>query len=196
MNQTFKLGIVLALYASVACACLALVYQFTEPTITAAKIAKANAAMKVVFTTASNFEQATDFTDEENRSVKAEKLFLAQSEGKTVGAVVQATGPTYDRATILIGIDLNQHITGIQFLSLTDTPGFGQKATEPAFYNQFSGLSAQKPLELNTDFDAITGATITSKGIASIINHGVRLTEIYLKKNGIQSNEQGGEHGE
>ena len=45
-----------------------------------------------------------------------------------MGVVVEATGPTYDKALILVGVDISYAVTGTTILELTDTPGFGQKA--------------------------------------------------------------------
>ena len=165
MKQMLKLGFVLALFASVACVMLALVNNLTAPAIAAAKEAEVNAGLAVVFEQAENFVKAADFVPDTATTIKVETLYLAKQGEEVVGAVVQATGPTYDKATILLGIDLNRTITGIRFLSISDTPGFGQRATEPAFYMQFTGKTADDAFVTGKDVDTISGATITSKGV-------------------------------
>ncbi|MBQ9270255.1 MAG: FMN-binding protein [Oscillospiraceae bacterium] len=49
-----------------------------------------------------------------------------------------------------------------------ETPGLGQKVTEPDFAGQFSGMAAQS-LSLE-DIDAVSGATISSRAAAAAIN--------------------------
>ena len=85
---------------------------------------------------------------------------------------------------MLVGIRSDKTITSIQFLSLTDTPGFGQKALEPAFKDQFNGKSANDEFAIGADVDAISGSTITTKGVITIIKNAVA--------NGLKVIENGG----
>lgn len=183
MKQIIKLGFVLAAYASVACVSLAVVYNLTAPAIEAVKLAKASAGMKVVFEDADTFSPVSDFEKDSASAISVNAVHTAQKGGKVIGAVIEAAGATYDKAVMLVGLDLNRTITGIQFLSLTDTPGFGQRAAEPAFTDQFKGLNAAKTLEAGSDFDGISGATITTKGVTNIINYAVWTAGDYLAKN-------------
>jgi electron transport complex protein RnfG len=194
MKQMLKLGFVLAAFASVACVCLALVNNVTAPAIAVAKEAKANMGMKVVFADADSFEKVADITKNAadvtalnntltTNPVKINSINLAKKGSDVIGCVIEAVGPTYDKATMLIGMDLNRTITGIQFLALSDTPGFGQKAAEPSWMAQFAGKSAVEPLEAGVNFDTISGATITTKGIASLINFAVYVGGEYLAAN-------------
>lgn len=183
MKQMLKLGFVLALFASVACVMLALVNNLTAPAIAAAKEAEVNAGLAVVFEQAENFVKAADFVPDTATTIKVETLYLAKQGEEVVGAVVQATGPTYDKATILLGIDLSRTITGVRFLSISDTPGFGQRATEPAFYMQFTGKTADDAFVAGKDVDTISGATITSKGVAQIVKYAAYVAGAYLADN-------------
>jgi electron transport complex protein RnfG len=70
------------------------------------------------------------------------------------------------------------------FMELTDTPGFGQKAKEPAFYSQFTGKSANDPFEVKGDVQVISGATITSRGVASILKYASFVAGEYLVQHG------------
>ena len=74
----------------------------------------------------------------------------------------------------------NGGVKSISFLSITDTPGFGQKAAEPAFYEQFAGISATSNFVPGTDFDGISGATITTNGVAKIISEAAKIGVEYL----------------
>lgn len=183
MKKILKLGFTLAAYATVACVSLALVYNVTAPVIERVKQEKAGAGMKIVFAQADSFVSVQDFERDAANQIAINALYTAKKDGKTIGAVVDATGPTYDKATMLIGLDLNRTITGIQFLSLTDTPGFGQRANEPDFLNQFTGLNAENTLEAGKNFDGLSGASITTKGVTNILNYAVWIAGNYLAAN-------------
>lgn len=183
MKEMFKLGLSLAIFASIACVCLALVNNVTAPAIAAAKERELNAGLAVVYPEADSFEAAPGFTPDTETSVKVTNLYLAKQGGQVLGAVVQANGPTYDKAEMLVGVTLNRAITGIQFLSLSDTPGFGQKATEPEWMAQFGGKSVDDPFVAGQDVDKITGATISSEGIAHLIKYAAYVAGEYLAAN-------------
>lgn len=59
-------------------------------------------------------------------------------------------------------------ILGVTMMENSETPGLGQKVTEPAFSGQFTGRAAAE--FTIDDIDAVTGATISSKAAVSAIN--------------------------
>ena len=65
-----------------------------------------------------------------------------------------------------MGIDENGKISGIEFVSLGETPGLGSKVRDEAdFREQFYGLTAHL-----LSFDAISGATFLSKGMKHAVD--------------------------
>ena len=184
MKNMLKLGLSLAIYASVACVCLSLVNMVTAPAIAAAKERELNAGLAVVFADADTFAPAPNFVADTATSIEVTNLYLAKKGDQVMGAVVQAKGPTYEKkAEMLIGVTLNRSITGIQFLSLSDTPGFGQKAAEPEFSNQFAGKSIDDAFSAGDDVTAISGATITTKGVSQLIKYAAYIAGEYLATN-------------
>ena len=184
MKNMLKLGLSLAIYASVACVCLSLVNMVTAPAIAAAKERELNAGLAVVFADADTFAPAPNFVADTATSIEVTNLYLAKKGDQVMGAVVQAKGPTYEKkAEMLIGITLNRYITGIQFLSLSDTPGFGQKAKEPEFADQFAGKSVDDAFSAGDDVTAISGATITTKGVSQFIKYAAYIAGEYLATN-------------
>ncbi|MCR4939561.1 MAG: FMN-binding protein [Treponemataceae bacterium] len=184
MKEMLRLGFVLAAFAAVACVALALVNNVTAPAIAAVKSEKLRAGFAEVFSDADSFKEVTDFAYTSSSAVSVEGLYAAEKGGKTSGVVVKVTGPTYDKATVLVGISSGKNITGIKILEISDTPGFGQRATEPAFYTQFAGKSAVSDFVPNTDFDAISGATITTNGFSSILKEASAAGLTYLEAAG------------
>ena len=72
---------------------------------------------------------------------------------------------TRDREEILSADGV---ILGVTMMDNSETPGLGQKVTEPAFSAQFAGKTAE-PLTID-EIDAVTGATISSRAAVSAID--------------------------
>ena len=189
IGEMIKLGLVLVCYAVASCAVLAIVNNFTLPKIKQNQIDKANNAMKQVFPSADSFEPVSDFEKSTVSVITLKDFYLVKQGGEVVGAIVQAEGPTYDKGKIIVGIKLDGTVEGMRVLELSDSPGFGLKANDPSFklasgvtfYEQFNGKNASNGFTVNDNFDGISGATITSKGIGDLINEATRSMIAYLK---------------
>lgn len=102
--------------------------------------------------------------------------------GALAGWAIQAVGPGFiDKITLIVGLDpAAETITGIKVIEHLETPGLGNKIeTKPGykFPTQFSGKSTSQTLEVvkrppqtDTEIEAITGATWSSRYVADIIN--------------------------
>lgn len=68
-------------------------------------------------------------------------------------------------------------MTGLDFLEQSETPGLGARIEEPWFKAQFRGrrgpfkLAPEGTSRGDGEFDAITGATVTSEGVRDLVNH-------------------------
>lgn len=80
----------------------------------------------------------------------------------------------------VVGLDANgEYLTGIEILKHNETPGLGARIEESAFKDQFRGKRG--PLSMHagsspapeTEFDAITGATQSSRAVLQIINQAL-----------------------
>lgn len=184
-----KLGLVLAVYAVVSCTVLAVVNNFTAPKIAQNQVEKVNAAMQAFFPgDGYSFEAVSSFESKATGTIKIEQLIVAKKDGVIAGGAAQVSGPTYDQATILVGMQADGTVTGLQFLKNTDSPGFGLKANDPTFklangqtfYGQFEGKNAKDGFVIGETFDAISGATITSNGVAGLLTAGTQTLLNYL----------------
>ncbi len=190
IGEMFKLGLILVCYAVVSCAVLAVVNNFTAPKIAQNQIDKANEAMRQVFESADSFAQISDFEPASTNAITISDFYLAKKDGKVIGGVAQVSGPTYDKGKIIVGVDTNGTITGMQVLELSDSPGFGLKANDSTFklpngktfYGQFTGKSAINGFKDGSNFDAISGATITSKGLGDMVSEGTQSLIKYMKE--------------
>lgn len=190
IGEMLRLGLILVCYAVVSCAVLAVVNNFTAPKIAQNQIDKANEAMRQVFESADSFAQISDFEPASTNAITISDFYLAKKDGKVIGGVAQVSGPTYDKGKIIVGIDTNGTITGMQVLELSDSPGFGLKANDSTFklpngktfYGQFTGKSAINGFKDGSNFDAISGATITSKGLGDMVSEGTQSLIKYMKE--------------
>ena len=189
-----KLGLVLCAYAVVACALLAIVNNFTAPKIADNQARKVSAAMQEFFPDSGlSFETVNDFTPPVVGAITVDEIYVAKKGNEIVGAAAQVTGPTYDQGSILIGMKTDGSVTGLKFLKLTDSPGFGLKANDPTFklpngktfYGQFEGKNAKSGFTAGENFDAISGATITSVAVSSLINEGTKNILAYFNQKGV-----------
>lgn len=187
-----RLGVILALYAAVSCTILAVVNNFTSPRIAENQRIKANDAMQAVFEGA-DFERADDFSTKVEGSVELSELYVANIGGEPAGAVIQVDGPTYESAKIIVGVRLDGMVTGMRFLENHDSPGFGLKASDETFklsngktfYDQFTGIDAKQGFVLGGTFDAISGATITSSSVGSLVAAGCDEIFSYFEEHGL-----------
>jgi Na+-transporting NADH:ubiquinone oxidoreductase subunit C len=103
---------------------------------------------------------------------------LKDEAGGTAGWVLTRTGPgLWGDITMVVGFAADrEHLTGIEFLKQSETPGLGARISEPWFKQQFNGKlgpfttvgEGEKAAE--NQFDAVTGATITSNAVKTIVN--------------------------
>ena len=190
-----KLGLVLCAYAVVACAMLAVVNNFTAPKIAENQAKKVSAAMQEFFPESGlTFETINDFMPPVVGAITVDEMYVAKKGSEIVGAAAQVTGPTYDQGTILIGIKTDVTVAGLKFLKLSDSPGFGLKANDSTFklpngktfYGQFEGKNAKSGFKAGENFDAISGATITSVAVSSLINEGTKNILEYFNQKGVE----------
>ena len=82
-------------------------------------------------------------------------------------------------------------ITGFKIVSQQETPGLGARITEESFQKSFIGKTVSNGIALSKsgsagphEFDAITGATETSKALQKILNNGFKRFFEVMKNNG------------
>lgn len=165
-------------------------YQITKDPIDKATEAANLAAYKKVF------PEAADFTSDEKMEAALEACnteLLSQNFGKVgvdnafnavdgsgsvLGYVITAhSDDSYSGVVqISVGIKEDGSINGIEFLEISDTPGLGLKAKEPAFKGQYAGKNKESLTVTKSgnagdgEINAISGATITSSAVTNAVN--------------------------
>ncbi len=93
-------------------------------------------------------------------------LYAAKKAGADVGQVATASAQGFGGPVeVTVGLDLSGSIAGLYVggKGFAETAGFGAKAQEAAFTDQFMGKTT--PLSYGSGVDAISGATITSDAV-------------------------------
>jgi len=67
----------------------------------------------------------------------------------------------------LLALDAEHRIAGVRVLEHREDPGLGELATRPAFLEQFVGLDQDSSFSIGAGIQAVTGATISSRALAT-----------------------------
>lgn len=169
---------------------LGFIYQLTKAPIEKAMMAAKSGAYKQVFADASEFkmnDEESAMIEEVNKELASQSfgnvrideiVDVLDTSGNVIGYVIGSTSADAygGELSISVGITKENIINGIAFLSISETPGLGMRATEEEFYSQFAGkkgntLSVTKSgSAAETEINAISGATITSKAVTNAVN--------------------------
>jgi electron transport complex protein RnfG len=81
----------------------------------------------------------------------------------------------------MVGLNPEEEVlTGMTVLSHLETPGLGARIEEDWFKEQFKGKSIHDKFVAKQDIDAITGATISSNAVGSIIKNTIeKVYQVY-----------------
>ena len=106
-------------------------------------------------------------------------IYEAQVNGETVGyAVTVSASGSQGTIEMMVGVDTAGTVTGVSIVSHSETSGIGTKVmgNDPldsgvGVLDQFVGKSAADgTLSVGTNVDAITGATVSTRGITTGVN--------------------------
>jgi electron transport complex protein RnfG len=154
MNETIKLGLTLMIVTLIASLALALTNHYTSEKIEMQKEFVIKESLDKVIT-------ADSFKEEE-------LYYDAYDKDLFVGRVLKVEVPGYSSTiNALVGINLENEITGIDIISHQETPGLGADIEKDDFLAQFIGKTKDS-LKIKKDggeIDGITGATISSRAI-------------------------------
>ena len=133
-------------------------------------------ARQCVLPKAKQFEEVSDFKGE--GIVK--NVFEGKDGDKKVGYCVSVTPSGYGgEMEIMVGVDDDLKIAGIEIVSSSETAGLGKNASKESFKSQFVGLTKEitvkknAPDKNNNEIQALSGATITSNAVSSGANAAI-----------------------
>lgn len=158
MNETTRMTLVLVFICILSAIALSITYEKTNPVIEERKAAILKASLNEVFPSES-FEEAE--VSEELSAKNVKQMFQAKD-----GLILLIEQPGFQsNIKVLVGIDtIKKQITNIKILEHLETPGLGSRIEEPDFLSQFTNQKLEEQ-----EFDAITGATISSQSVIDAV---------------------------
>lgn len=181
-----KLTVTLFLTCVVVAGLLGAVNMVTEDKIAAINLEKTQTAMKAVVADPDNstFSDALELTADMTDAALAGGGTLTEAYEVLVGGApaghalkVVASG-SQGSIEMMVGLDADGVVTGVSVVKHAETAGIGTKVidNEPnnkgvGVLDQFVGKSAADgTLNVGSNVDAITGATVSTKGITAGVN--------------------------
>jgi electron transport complex protein RnfG len=164
---------------------LAVTNSVTAPKIEQLQIEIANRTKAEVLSVATSFS--------EEKTVELNKVTYTYYEGyddskNVVGYVFTTSAKGYGGDIVtMVGVKADGVVSGLDFLSISETAGLGMNADSDDFKSQFVGKSGvigvNKTTSSDNEIQALTGASITSKAVTEAVNIALELYE-EVGKNG------------
>ena len=185
-----KVAGTLTVISLIVAALLGLVDNVTADKIAAIDAENTRIAMSAVVPEGSEFTDKLDIPEAVAAAASAQGGTLSELYGVTNGgaeagyvAKVAASG-SQGTITMMVGIDANGAITGISVVSHSETSGIGTKVVEnkpnaagTPVLDQFVGMSGAGTLAVGSNITAISGATVSTKGINTGVNAALAAVE-------------------
>ena len=185
-----KVAGTLTVISLVVAALLGLVDNVTADKIAAIDAENTRIAMSAVAPEGSEFGDKLDITDDMTAAAASQggklvELYPMTTAGADNGYVmkISASG-SQGTITMMVGIDANGAITGISVVSHSETSGIGTKVVEnkpnaagTPVLDQFVGMSGAGTLAVGSNITAISGATVSTKGITMGANAALAAVE-------------------
>ena len=196
MDPKYIIELTVKLFATcvVVAGLLGVVNKVTEPNITAINKAKTEEAMKAVVADADN----STFSDPLEITAEMEAAAASAGASVTEAYAVEAGGAAAGHALkivasgsqgnieMMVGLDADGAVTGVSVVKNSETAGIGSKVmdNEPnakgvGVLDQFIGKSAADgALNVGSNVDAITGATVSTKGVTTGVNAAIAVAGV------------------
>ena len=187
----FKVAGTLTAISLVVALLLGLTNMLTADKIAAINKQKTEAALaKVVSASDCEFPPVENIPQEvidaaSEQGGKLTELYGVKNAGADAGYVMKiAASGSQGTITMMVGVDANKAITGISVVSHAETSGIGTKVmgNEPnaagvPVLDQFIGMSGSGSLVVGKTVTAISGATVSTKGITMGANAALAAVE-------------------
>ena len=183
-SYIIKLTVTLFVTCVVVAAALGGVNSITKDKIAAINKEKTEIAMKAVVADPDNttFSDKLTLTDEmtaASGSVTLDSVYEAQVGGATAGYAIKVVASgSQGKIEMMVGVDGEGTVTGVSIVKNAETAGIGSKvmtnmptASGVGVLSQFEGKSAADGLlAVGTNVDAISGATVSTRGVTNGVN--------------------------
>lgn len=189
-NNIVKLGGILCLISAIAGGVLAFTNDFTKDKIAEVEL-KASldpAVLEAVMPGSDTFlpyeDTALIDTIKADNAKFVDIMVPVDGSGNQMGYAIKTLSTVAGFGgdiELFIGVSPDGKITGIAVTQLSETAGLGTKVAEPNFKDQFTGKVLSTEIG-ESDYTAVSGATISSKSFTSAVNNAVNIYSQYLNK--------------
>jgi len=191
MGKVVKSAMILFIITLISGFLLGAVHEITKLPIAEAQEKREQESYKKVFSEASDFQVVENFDKKQAAEILTEagyekdtigKAIEAEaSDGSSIGYILDITSKEGYGGEIefQLGIRNGGSVTGIEILSISETAGLGMKATTSAFRDQYTDKKVDTFSVTKTgaaddsEINAISGATITSRAMTNGVNAGL-----------------------
>ena len=187
MNSILKLGLNLFVICAVAAGLLAGTNQITAPLIEKRNEQANNEARQTVLSDAKEFKLLDPSKYKAASDVEVVEVYEGVNGSDVSGYTIKVLPKGYGgEIELMVGIKKdgnNAIISGVNI----ETPGLGARSKEEAFYGQYAFKPATELSVVKsgaageTEIQAISGATITSKAVTSGVNAAVEVYDSISK---------------
>lgn len=195
MKKGIYYAVVLAVYCLVSAAALAWVYNFTLSPIAVCERKAAEESLHLVLPEADSFS-GSELNEAQRNKYRVLYGKLAEAEGfvycrglrngRPVGSIYSVFPKGYaGTIEMKVAVDPAGQVVGVKIVAQNETPGLGNKIAGDDFQGsgrpftaQFLGKTERDQLEAKKDIQAITGATISSRGVVQGVKDALELHEL------------------
>ncbi len=174
---------------------MGLTYKYTSPIKFKAEKQEKEEALKEMAPEATEPIQASGKWTVHSKNFE---YYQATAGGKPVAFIASTAGKGYSSfIQMLVSLGSDMKIRDVKVLGLNETPGLGDQVLEKTFLDQFKGKSLDKIVlikgETKENIQAISGATISSRGVTNGIKDAVQ-TLVDKYGSGVTAAAQGVKH--
>ena len=188
-----KLTVTLFVTCVIVAGLLGGVNAITKDKIAAINWEKTVAAMKAVVADpdATTFSEALEKTTEMEAAAAAygslDSIYEVQVDGAAAGYAIKVSASGSQGAIeMMVGVDGEGVVTGVSIVKHSETSGIGTKVAENepnkagvGMLSQFEGMSAADgTLAVGTNVDAVSGATVSSRGVTAGVNAALAVAAV------------------
>jgi len=173
MRDMIKMVVVIAVLASLSGGLLAGIRNGTQEKIEYQQLVFVKGpAIRTILSECSNDPITNRFKIMDGDTERS--IFVGVLDGKPQVVAFESAGKGFGGMIgVMVGVNLNDDkLLKIGVTTHSETPGLGSKATEKSFGVKFKGLPIMDMTKVKTDggqIDALTGATITSRGVCAAV---------------------------
>jgi len=194
MREMIKLFVIVTLFSGISGGLLASVKSATQERIELQQLTyvKGPAITQILEGCTNNPLDDRFKLNDNGRSID---FFIGEFEGKRNTIVFENNGKGFggDIGVMVAFNTDTDEIAGIGITTHSETPGIGSRTkTDPSFGRQFKGMSIDSVFKVKADggdIDAISGATVSSRGVSGAVAEAVELYKRH--KDEIVKNVQG-----